>query len=134
MFENGFSTSTGPRTRAPRNLTRIYSHGGAGKERLPSQPLCWVSQVGIPAPAFNRRNTYTDARANGACNIFPGLVEIAKAKLVVVVDFVGVPTLALLFVGGLLCWCFLTCDGVWSCCRNSSRPSWSKEMMDLIVS
>lgn len=94
MFENGFSTSTGPRTRAPRNLTRIYSHGGAGKERPPSQPSCWVSQVGIPAPAFNRRNTYIDARANGACNILLGLVEIAKAKLVVVVDFMGVPTLA----------------------------------------
>lgn len=59
---------------------------------------------------------------------------MAKVILVVVVGFVGLPTLALLFVGGLLCWCFLTCDGVWSCCRNSSRPSWSKEMMDLIVS
>ena len=89
MFENGFSMSTGPRTQAPRNLTRIYSHGGAGKDRPPSQPLCWVSQVGIPAPAFNRRNTYIDARANGACNIFPGLVEIAKAKSVVVVDLPG---------------------------------------------
>ena len=112
MFENGFSTSTGPRTRAPRNLNRIYSHGGAGNERPPSQPLSWISQIGRPAPVFNRRITYIDVRDIKACDIVPGLVkEIVKAKSVVVVvvmvDFVGVATLALLSVGGFSCWSFL---------------------------
>ena len=138
MFENGFSTSNGPRTRAPRNLNRIYSHGGAGNERPPSQPLSWISQIGRPVPGFNRRNTYIEVRAIEACDIVPGLLEgIVKAEsvaVVVVVDFVGVPTLALLSVGGFSRWSFLMYDGVWTCCGNSSRPSWSKQMMDLIVS
>ena len=135
MFENGFSTSHGPRTRAPRNLNPIYSHGGAGNERPPSQPLSWISQIGRPAPGFNRRITYIDVRDIKACDIVLGLVEeIVKAESVVVVGFVAVPTLALLSVGGFSCWSFLMYDGVWSCYGNSSRPSWSKQTMDLTVS
>lgn len=41
---------------------------------------------------FHRLAYLLPPSIEGACNIFPELVEIAKAKLVVVVDFVGVLT------------------------------------------